>query len=74
MLSIITMLMCVLLLFKVSIKLRAKYTTDYPDTPPELQLVKPHCLSSDLVSNLLEEINQLGKEKIGEVTYETMFK
>ncbi len=49
-------------------KLHAKYTTDYPDTPPELHLVNPHCLSKDLVKILLKEIQYLASEKLGEVS------
>ncbi len=49
-------------------KLHAKYTTDYPDTPPELHLVNPHCLSEDLVKILLKEIEHLANEKLGEVS------
>ena len=52
---------------KVSVKLHAKYTTDYPDTPPEIQLVDPQRLSPDLVNDLLKQIKQLAKEKLGEV-------
>ena len=53
---------------KVSVKLHAKYTTDYPDTPPEIQLVDPQRLSPDLVNDLLKQIKQLAKEKLGEVS------
>ena len=52
---------------QISVKLRAKYSNDYPDTPPELQLTEPHCLSEDLMKSLLKEINELAKEKVGEV-------
>ena len=52
---------------QVSIQLHARYPTDYPDSPPLLQLQEAHRLSEDLVKQLLEEINQLAKERVGEV-------
>ena len=54
-------------LIQVSVQLHARYPTDYPDSPPQLQLLEPQHLSEDLVKQLLEEINQLAKERVGEV-------
>ena len=48
-------------------KLHAKYSRDYPDTPPQLNLMEPHLLSNDLMKELLAEINELAKSRIGEV-------
>uniref|UniRef100_A0A1X7TDC2 Protein kinase domain-containing protein n=1 Tax=Amphimedon queenslandica TaxID=400682 RepID=A0A1X7TDC2_AMPQE len=52
---------------QISVKLHAKYSSDYPDTPPQLDLIEPHLLSKDLVKELLTEINDLAKSRIGEV-------
>ena len=51
----------------MSIKLYAKYSADYPDTPPELKLLEPNHLSESAVKELLKEINDLAKDNIGEV-------
>lgn len=48
-------------------KLHAKYWRDYPDTPPQLNLIEPHLLSNDLMKELLAEINELAKSRVGEV-------
>ena len=59
---------CTCVCLQVSIKLHAKYTTDYPDSPPDLQLIDAQCLSEDLVKDLLKEINELAQERVGEVS------
>ena len=51
----------------LSVKLLAKYTTDYPDTAPKLRVEEPQGLSSDQVKELEQEIRKLAKAKRGEV-------
>ena len=51
----------------LSVQLRAKYSTDYPDTTPMLRLQDPQGLTSDQVKELEQEISQLAESKIGEV-------
>lgn len=54
----------------LSVKLHAKYTTDYPDTAPKLRLEDPQGLTSDQVKELEQEIRKLAKSKQGEVRKE----
>lgn len=51
----------------VSVKLHAKYTTDYPDSLPKVWLEEPQGLTSDQVKDLEKELRKLAKEKVGEV-------
>ena len=48
-------------------KLHAKYPVDYPDSPPQLQLLESYRLSEDRMKTLLKEINALAAERVGEV-------
>lgn len=50
-----------------SVKLRAKYPSDYPDHPPELSLEEARQLTPDHVKELTEEVRKLAEERVGEV-------
>ena len=51
----------------ISVKLHARYPTDYPDSIPRMWLEEPQRLTSDQVKDLEKEIRQLAKERVGEV-------
>ncbi len=51
----------------LSVKLRTKYPTDYPDSVPKMWLEDPQGLTSDQVKDLEKEIRKLAKERVGEV-------
>lgn len=51
----------------LSIQLRARYPTDYPDSAPEFKLGEAQGLSDDLVKQLSEEVERLARERVGEV-------
>ena len=53
----------------LSVNLRVRYSTDYPDSLPELWVEEPQGLMPNLVKELEEELKKLAKEREGEVMY-----
>ena len=53
----------------ISVCLHVKYTTDYPDSVPELWVKEPQGLTADLVTELETEVKKLAKEREGEVRW-----